>query len=117
MAATCGVVLPNASAYVFPWLALHPALKPVDPKPLDPHEALLRALKALTEGHFDGREVQGAQANALESIAWSLAGLLADRVETAPVRPASVRPAPHSASNDNSLSHELLARGFVPLRN
>ncbi|MCA1810861.1 MAG: hypothetical protein LC623_02495 [Halobacteriales archaeon] len=90
----------------------------MDPKPLDPHEALLRALRALTEGHFDPRETQGAQANALESIAWSLAGLLAERIETAPVRPASVRPAPHSASaTSDSLSHELVARGFVPLRN
>ncbi|MEA3203697.1 MAG: hypothetical protein QOI63_1376 [Thermoplasmata archaeon] len=87
----------------------------MDSKPVDPHEALLRALKALTEGHFDGREVQGAQANALESIAWSLAGLLAERVETAPVRPAGMRPPAHAASD--SLSHELVARGFVPLRN
>ena|ERR1051326_6498313 len=93
-----------------------PPLRHVDPKPVDPHEALLRALKALTEGHFDGREVQGAQANALESIAWSLAGLLADRVETAPVRPASSRPPPVHGS-DTTLSHELVARGFVPLRN
>jgi hypothetical protein len=87
-------------------------------RPVDPHEALLRAVKALTEGQFDGREVQGAQANALESIAWSLAGLLAERIETAPVRPASGRPAPHSPSaTSDSLSHELVARGFVPLRN
>jgi hypothetical protein len=88
-------------------------------KPVDPHEALLRALKSLTEGHFDGRDVMGAQANALESIAWSLAGLLAERVETAPVRPAGMRPAPHSAATptSDSLSHELVARGFVPLRN
>lgn len=87
----------------------------MDPKPVDPHDALLQALKALTEGHFDGRDVQGAQANALESIAWSLAGLLAERVGTAPVRPASGRPPP--AHGEHSLSHELLARGFVPLRN
>jgi hypothetical protein len=90
---------------------------PATAKPVDPHDALLRALKALTEGHFDGREVQGAQANALESIAWSLAGLLAERVETAPVRPASGRPAPAPHGSTDSLSHELLARGFVPLRN
>jgi hypothetical protein len=88
-------------------------------KPVDPHDALLHALKALTEGHFDGREVQGAQANALESIAWSLAGLLADRVETAPVRPPSMsRPVvERHAPAEGSLSHELVARGFVPLRN
>lgn len=110
------VLFGRVSAYVFPWSRLAPALRHVDPKPVDPHEALLRALRALTEGHFDPREVQGAQANALESIAWSLAGLLAERIETAPVRPASIRPAPHSATSE-SLSHELVARGFVPLRN
>jgi len=89
----------------------------VEHKPVDPHDALLHALKALTDGHFDGREVQGAQANALESIAWSLAGLLADRVETAPVRPASSRPVVERHPSAESLSQELVARGFVPLRN
>jgi hypothetical protein len=92
----------------------------VDAKPVDPQQALLRALKALTDGHFDGRDIQGAQANALESIAWSLAGLLADRAETAPVRPASIRPSGHgtvTTTAADSLSHELVARGFVPLRN
>lgn len=91
-------------------------LRRLDTKSVDPHEALLRALKALTDGHFDGREVQGAQANALESIAWSLAGLLAERVETAPVRPASLRHS-HPPAPQGELSQELLARGFVPLRN
>lgn len=43
---------------------------------LDPHEALRRAVESLTGGHFDNRDVAGAQANALESIAWSLIGLL-----------------------------------------
>ena len=86
-------------------------------KPVDPHDALLHALKALTEGHFDSREAQGAQANALESIAWSLAGLLAERIETAPVRPAAMRSSGHGMTSDGSLSNELLARGFVPLRN
>lgn len=88
-------------------------------RPLDPHQALLRAVAALTEGHFENRDVQSAQANALESIAWSLAGLLAERVETAPVRPPSVRASGHGTTTTaaDSLSHELLARGFVPLRN
>ncbi|HUR61629.1 MAG TPA: hypothetical protein VM286_04620 [Candidatus Thermoplasmatota archaeon] len=91
----------------------------VEARPVDPQQALLRAVKALTEGHFDSRDPTGAQANALESIAWSLAGLLADRAETAPVRPASIRPHGHGASTPSaeSLSHELVARGFVPLRN
>ena len=84
-------------------------------KPVDPNEALQQALKALTDGHFDNRDIQGAQANALESIAWSLAGLLADRAETAPVRPSSTRHAPASHTEE-SLSQELVARGFLPLQ-
>jgi hypothetical protein len=81
----------------------------VEVRPLvDPHEALVRALKSLTEGSFDYRSIDGAQANALEAIAWSLAGLLAERIEAAPVRPAR----PHS---DATLTHELRARGFVPV--
>jgi hypothetical protein len=39
-------------------------------------EALRRALDALTDGSFDARSTDGAMVNALESIAWSLVGLL-----------------------------------------
>ncbi len=37
-----------------------------------PEEARHRAVRSMTDGHFDGRDVHGAIANALESIAWSM---------------------------------------------
>lgn len=42
----------------------------------DAGEALRKAMQSLAEGHFDNRHEGGAQVNALESIAWSLIGLL-----------------------------------------
>ena len=48
----------------------------VDPFAADPSEALRRAMGSLRDGHFDGRHESGAKVNALESIAWSLIGLL-----------------------------------------
>lgn len=47
-------------------------------------EALRRALRCLEEGHWDGRSLEGAKANALESIAWSLVGLLAQQETEGP---------------------------------
>ncbi|MHB1261693.1 MAG: hypothetical protein ACYC2H_08245 [Thermoplasmatota archaeon] len=69
---------------------------------LEPREALRRAVKSLEDGPADPRTVEGAKVNALESIAWSLIGLLGDRVHAE--RPSHGRPAP--ASSDN-LSGEL----------
>jgi hypothetical protein len=46
----------------------------------DPREALRRAVKSLEDGPADPRTVEGAKVNALESIAWSLIGLLGDRL-------------------------------------
>jgi hypothetical protein len=42
----------------------------------DPTEALRRAVRALEDGPADPRTLEGAKVNALESIAWSLVGLL-----------------------------------------
>ena len=69
---------------------------------LEPREALRRAVKSLEDGPADPRTVEGAKVNALESIAWSLIGILGDRVHAE--RPSHGRPAP--ASSD-SLSGEL----------
>lgn len=76
----------------------------------DPREALRRAVKALEDGPADPRTVEGAKVNALESIAWSLVGLLGDRVhrEHDHERP----PRPHPAGS-GALSSEL--RGILGL--
>jgi hypothetical protein len=50
------------------------------PPALEPREALRRAVKSLEDGPADPRTVEGAKVNALESIAWSLIGLLGERV-------------------------------------
>jgi hypothetical protein len=67
---------------------------------LEPREALRRAVKALEDGPADPRTVEGAKVNALESIAWSLIGLLGDRLHAE--RPAHARPtaAPDSLSGE-----------------
>lgn len=49
--------------------------------PPDAKEALERALRCLEDGDFDPRSVDGAKANALQSIAWSLIGLLREQRE------------------------------------
>ena len=67
-------------------------------------EALANAIAALTEGRHDPRIADGAQANALESIAWSLIGLLRSQVES-PTKSPELR----------SLSDELQSAGFLKL--
>lgn len=44
-------------------------------------EALRRALHSIIEGPGDPTSIEGAKVNALESIAWSLLGLLAEKVD------------------------------------
>lgn len=44
-------------------------------------DALRHAFQALTDGPADPRTVDGAQVNALQSIAWSLIGILAKDVD------------------------------------
>ena len=73
----------------------------------DPREALRRAVKALEDGPADPRTVEGAKVNALESIAWSLVGLLGDRLHHEHERP----PRPHVVGG--ALSSEL--RGILGL--
>lgn len=51
-------------------------------EPIDSQEALLQAYQAITNGRGDPNGVEGAKINALESIAWSLIGLLARRIAT-----------------------------------
>lgn len=68
----------------------------------DPREALRRAVKALEDGPADPRTVEGAKVNALESIAWSLVGLLGDCLHHEHERP----PRPHAAGS-SPLSNEL----------
>ena len=69
---------------------------------VDPQEALRRAVKALEDGPADPRTVEGAKVNALESIAWSLIGLLGDRTGH-----AHERPAPRHAVPQGALTTEL----------
>jgi hypothetical protein len=59
---------------------------------VDPREALRRAVKSLEDGPADPRTVEGAKVNALESIAWSLIGILGDRVHAE--RTSTGRPQP-----------------------
>lgn len=61
----------------------------VSPQPpaFDPRDALRRAVKSLEDGPADPRTVEGAKVNALESIAWSLIGLLGDRLHHQHERP------------------------------
>lgn len=70
---------------------------------LEPREALRRAVKSLEDGPADPRTVEGAKVNALESIAWSLIGLLGDRLHVQD-RPAHGRP---PSPNAESLTGEL----------
>lgn len=43
---------------------------------IDPQDALRRAVEAIEAGPWDPRSADGARQNALDSIAWSLIGLL-----------------------------------------
>ena len=72
------------------------------PQALEPREALRRAVKSLEDGPADPRTVEGAKVNALESIAWSLIGILGDRVHAE--RPSHGRPVPAAP---DSLTGEL----------
>lgn len=54
----------------------------MDTQPVvDPYEALARAVRAISPGQFDDRSLDGAKVNALVSIAWSLAGLLGEKLD------------------------------------
>jgi hypothetical protein len=46
------------------------------PAPDDASDALRQAISALETGHWDRRSQEGARLNALDSIAWSLIGIL-----------------------------------------
>lgn len=48
---------------------------------VDTEEALRNAVRALMDGPGDPRSVDGAKVNALQSIAWSLIGVLAKDTE------------------------------------
>jgi hypothetical protein len=78
--------------------------RPPQSQATDPREALRRAVKSLEEGPADPRTIEGAKVNALESIAWSLIGLLGDRLHAE--RPSHGRPA-HAPPAPDSLSGEL----------
>ncbi len=50
-------------------------------KQVDTEEALRHAIRSILDGPGDPRSVDGAKVNALQSIAWSLIGLLAKGVD------------------------------------
>lgn len=68
-------------------------------------DALTQAVAALVQGRHDARLADGAQANALESIAWSLIGILG----------AQAKASPEAAPAARSLSDELRSRGFLEI--
>lgn len=68
---------------------------------MEPREALRRAVKSIEDGPADPRTVEGAKVNALESIAWSLVGLLGDRLHHE--RPATRPP----SAGSGALTSEL----------
>jgi hypothetical protein len=65
------------------------------PVPDHASEPLRKALSALEQGNWDKRSQEGSRLNALDSIAWSLIGILShlERSEK-PAAPAPSRPAP-----------------------
>jgi hypothetical protein len=75
-----------------------------------PADALRLAVEALQAGRHDPRLPDGAQANALESIAWSLVGLLARDVSAAPSAQTPVL-----GDAQRTLSEDLRRAGFVHL--
>ncbi len=70
-----------------------------------PEQALRQALDALQGGRHDPRIPEGAQANALESIAWSLIGILAQGKSAAPAASEAAL----------SMSEELRKAGFLQM--
>lgn len=74
------------------------------PSGTEPREALRRAVKSLEDGPADPRTVEGAKVNALESIAWSLIGLLGDRLHHQHERP---EPRVHAPAAPGALTNEL----------
>jgi hypothetical protein len=88
-------------------LVVETRLDPQTPA-LEPRDALRRAVKSLEDGPADPRTVEGAKVNALESIAWSLIGLLGDRVQHHDhERPAMRQHAPASGALTNELRNIL----------
>jgi hypothetical protein len=75
-----------------------------EPLASDPRDALRRAVRSLEDGPADPRTVEGAKVNALESIAWSLIGLLGERLHPHHERP---EPRPHAAAPQGALTSEL----------
>lgn len=75
-----------------------------DTSGLSASDALAQAVAALTQGAHDGRLPDGAQANALESIAWSLIGILKAQTDK-----------PSASSPTRSLSDDLRQAGFLQI--
>lgn len=65
------------------------------PAALEPREALRRAVQSLEAGAADPRTLDGAKVNALEAIAWSLIGILGDRVAS------DAAPRPRNTSSES----------------
>ncbi|MEK6976324.1 MAG: hypothetical protein AABY18_08285 [Candidatus Thermoplasmatota archaeon] len=76
--------------------------------PPSPKQALQNALQALSHGLHDSRLASGAQLNALESIAWSLIGILEKQVEAQAA-------APDDGGGKATMSDELLRHGFLQI--
>lgn len=73
------------------------------PSSVDPAEALARATQALQDGDWDRRTVEGARQNALTSIAWSLAGILAHMQDRDALAGGAHRGRPTRRAQDTTL--------------
>lgn len=58
------------------------------PAPENASDALRMALTAMENGHWDKRSQEGSRLNALDSIAWSLIGILSHLERSAPAAPS-----------------------------
>lgn len=74
------------------------------PVPENASESLRMALGALEHGHWDKRSQEGSRLNALDSIAWSLIGILSHLERSEATAAASARPHARRGFDDLDLS-------------
>lgn len=73
------------------------------PVPETASEPLRMALSALEHGNWDRRSQEGSRLNALDSIAWSLIGILSHLERTQNTAPAAPSPRPHARRSFDEL--------------
>jgi hypothetical protein len=85
-------------------------------------DALTWAIKCLREGSWDGYSQDGAKTNAMESIAWSLVGLLAIQLEkrgaatsTGAAKPPDAAQAADGGAAELTLKELAQRAGLMPV--